>query len=105
VNTTDQILQQIKNSVRATDPDATLILYGSYARGDYRADSDIDILVLIDKDKITLEDRQRIGYPLSDIQLEEEILISPAIFARKLWETKHTITPFYKNVMREGITL
>ena len=25
-----------------------VILYGSYARGDYRADSDIDIMILLD---------------------------------------------------------
>ena len=27
-----------------------MILYGSYARGDYRDDSDLDLLVLVDKD-------------------------------------------------------
>ena len=26
----------------------TVILYGSYARGDYKADSDIDIMILLD---------------------------------------------------------
>ena len=60
---TSQILQQIKRSFSVTDPDATLILYGSYARGDQREDSDIDILVLVNKDKITYDDRKRIGNP------------------------------------------
>jgi len=105
VHNKDQILQQIKNSVRATDPGATLILYGSYARGDYREDSDIDILVLLDKDKITFDDRKRIGYPLYDIQLETDTIISPKIYARNTWNTSLKITPFYKNVTREGILL
>ena len=99
---TAQILQQIKRSVQATDPGATLILYGSYARGDYRPDSDIDVLVLIDKDKVTYEDQKRIGSPLYHIELETGIIISPMIFSRKSWESKHHITPFYKNVTREG---
>ena len=45
------ILQLIKDSVQQTEPGATLILYGSYARGDEREDSDIDILILVDRDK------------------------------------------------------
>lgn len=89
----------------ATDPDATVILFGSYARGDYREDSDIDILVLIDKDKVTFEDDKRIGYPIYHISLNYDILITPLIFSRKAWETRHRISPFYKNVTREGIIL
>ncbi len=80
-------------------------MYGSYARGENRKDSDIDILVLIDKDKITLDDREKIGAPLYDIQLETEILISPIIYTRNTWNTRLQITPFYKNVTREGILL
>jgi predicted nucleotidyltransferase len=99
------ILQQIKSSVRATDPDATLILYGSYARGNNREDSDMDILVLIDKDRVTFDDQKRIGYPLYDISMDNNIHISPKVFSRKAWETKYRITPFYKNVTREGIIL
>ncbi len=102
---TSTILQQIKQSVLKTDPGATLILYGSYARGDNKEDSDIDILVLIDKDKVTIEDRQRIGHPIYRIELENETLICPILYSRKHWETKLSITPFYKNVISEGILL
>lgn len=102
---TSQILQQIKRSVSVTDPDATLILYGSYARGDQREDSDIDILVLVNKDKITYDDRKRIGNPLNHLELEVGIVISPMILSRKSWETKHTISGFFKNVAKEGKVL
>ncbi|MCD6011332.1 MAG: polymerase beta domain protein region [Flavipsychrobacter sp.] len=100
-----QILKRIKSSVHATDPDATLILYGSYARGDNRTDSDIDILVLINKDKITFEDRKRIGYPLHHLELEEGVLISPMIQSRQQWDTRYKITPLYKNIYSEGKVL
>lgn len=82
-----------------------MILYGSYARGDNREDSDIDILVLIDKDKVSFEDRKRISSPLYHLELETGIAISPLILARKLWETRHRISPFYKNVTTEGRVL
>jgi predicted nucleotidyltransferase len=101
----NRILQLIKSSVRATEPDATVVLYGSYARGDYKINSDIDILILIDKDKITSSDAKRLSYPLYDIEFETGKIISPLILSRKNWETKHRITPFYKNVRNEGIVL
>ncbi len=104
LNTTE-ILNLIKESVHATDPGATLILYGSYARGDYREDSDMDILVLLDKEKITFEDRERIAFPLYSLGRDADIHISPVFRVRNLWDTKHKITPFYKNVSREGVLL
>jgi len=101
----DYILHQIKQSVLRTDPDATLILYGSYARGDNNNDSDIDILVLINKDKVSFDDQKRIGYPLHHIELEAGVLISPMIYSRAQWDSKYKITPLYKNISRDGIVL
>ncbi|HAQ21048.1 MAG TPA: hypothetical protein DCR40_17715 [Prolixibacteraceae bacterium] len=96
------ILQLIKLSVKSTDPDATLILYGSYARGDYSADSDVDLLILLNQDRITRLDEKRIKYPLYDIEFETGTIISPLVFSKKDWETRHRITPFYENVKKDG---
>lgn len=81
------------------------MLYGSYARGDYRSSSDIDILILLDKDTITGGDEKQITYPLYDIEFETGTIISPLVLSKKDWESRHSITPFYKNVIKEGIVL
>jgi len=101
----DHILQLIKKSVKTSDPDAILILYGSYARGDYNEESDIDLLILIDKEKVTRDDKIKISYPLYDIQFETGVLISPMVVTRKFWQVDRRVTPFYENVNREGILL
>jgi predicted nucleotidyltransferase len=95
----------IKNLVKSTEPDATIILYGSYARGDNRKDSDLDLLILLDKDKITREDEKKVKYPLYDIEFETGQIISPLVISKKDWETRHKITPFYDNIRREGVIL
>lgn len=100
-----QILQQIKSSVTATDPDAKVILFGSYARGDYNEESDIDLLILINKDNITYDDRTRIGGPLYMLEIRNGISISPMIYSKDFWEHKHKITPFYESVNEEGVVL
>lgn len=100
-----EILMRIKRSVLTTDPDATIILYGSYARGDYKDDSDLDLIILIDKDKVDRDDEIRIKYPLYDIEFDTGQIISPFVLSRTKWETQHRITPFYENVAKEGIRL
>ena len=101
MNDKNHILQRVKNSIVATDPDATVILYGSFARGDFHKQSDLDILVLVNKDKITWDDQKRISYPLYDIELATGVVISPLIYSKKGW-ANHLATPFYENVLREG---
>lgn len=85
-------------------PEATVILFGSYARGDYNEESDIDLLILVDKEKVTRPDKTKITYPLYDIELQTNTLISPMVYSRQAW-AKHMITPFYENVNREGRAL
>jgi predicted nucleotidyltransferase len=98
------ILKLIKDSVAVNAPGATLILYGSYARGDYNEDSDIDLLILIDKDKITHADEDKITFPLFDIGFKTSTLISPMVYTKEAW-AKHRITPFFENVNNEGRVL
>jgi predicted nucleotidyltransferase len=100
-----RILVKIKELVKAMEPTATIILFGSHARGQDSKNSDFDILILIDNDVITYTDEQRIKYPLYDLEFETGKIISPLIFSRHAWETKHSITPFYRQVKKDGIQL
>ena len=95
----------IKNSVKSKVPNSTVILYGSRARGDNRSDSDIDILILVDKERITREDEKKIKYPLYDIEFETGKVISPLVLTKSDWESRHKITPFYENITKEGVVL
>ena len=99
------ILLKIKNSINSTVPDAKIILYGSYARGVERLESDIDILVLLNKDKITWLDEKKVKYPLYDIEFDTGKIISPLVLSKKDWEARHRITPFYESVEKEGVIL
>jgi predicted nucleotidyltransferase len=100
-----EIVEMIKDKLHKETSYATAILYGSEARGDAKEDSDIDVLILLDKDKISLKDRQEITYPLYDIELKTGVIISPKVFSKKHWESRMSMTPFFQNVMREGIIL
>lgn len=101
----DALIAKINTLVKTADPRATAILYGSWARGDQREDSDIDVLVLLDQERVTPQDERRIKYPLYELEFETGIIISPLVLSRHDWERRHRITPFFQNVKAEGIVL
>jgi predicted nucleotidyltransferase len=102
---TNTILTEIKKTVTNRFPDAQIILYGSRARGDFRIDSDWDVLILLNQEKITNEIEETLTNPLYDLEIDFGQVISPMIYSAKDWNNIYSVTPFFKNVMREGKTL
>jgi len=101
-NSEKSILKQIKKIVKGKDPSAKVYLYGSRSRGTAKSDSDWDLLIILNRDNITIDFEKEITYPLYDLEFETGEIISPMLYTEKEWNTKYSITPFYKNVMREG---
>ena len=100
-----EIVDSLREIIHKEAPSATVILYGSEARGDAGPDSDIDLLILVDNDKVTLEDETKITYPIYELELKTGVLISPLVISGRNWENRPFKTPFYINVMNEGIEL
>ena len=94
----------IRQRIDMIDPDAEIILYGSRARGDERSDSDWDIIVLTDY-PADLEKEQVFRNQLYDLELETGESLSVFVYSKNDWETRQRITPFYQNVIHEGIQL
>ena len=85
-------------------PGGRMFLFGSQARGDANEDSDLDILILLDKTKIKTEDFNAVAYPVVELGWKMGIEINPLIYTFEDWE-KRNFTPFYKNVQKESIEL
>ena len=99
------VVEQIKKVVHEVAPTAKAILFGSEARGDARPDSDIDLLILMDGDKISLESEEAVTLPLYELELKTGIAINPIVMLKKLWDNRPFKTPFYVNVVNEGVVL
>lgn len=79
-------------------------LYGSYARGDYTGESDVDILLTVDleNDEISKQ-RMAVASVSSRLSLEYGVTVSVTVKSKQQFQRYSSVLPFYQNVMREGI--
>ena len=83
-----------------------VILYGSYARGDYEKNSDLDIMILTDlSDEEIVNIRTQIWDIAYDIGLKNDIIISSLIKNINDYNYWLDTLPFYMNVQKEGVIL
>ena len=83
-----------------------IILYGSYARGDYVQDSDIDIMILVNmSDEEIFGKRHELSNITFDYNFDYGIQIMPVV--KNMEHFNHWIGayPFYNNVQKEGVEL
>ena len=76
-------------------------LYGSYARGDYRQGSDVDVMILLKDYKSYWEEIQRSSQLASDIALKYEVTVSRLFIKEIQW--KESVMPVIRNIRKDGV--
>ena len=89
-----------------------MVLYGSYARGDYHEDSDVDVMILLDVPP--KEERKRlddVAAITSDFNMEHDLDIEPLVHTVALFQKWEKNYPFFSNIkktappVREAVSL
>ncbi|MBQ9671727.1 MAG: nucleotidyltransferase domain-containing protein [Prevotella sp.] len=95
-----QVIENIRQVGRNTlPPNSSLLLFGSQARGDAHRGSDWDLLILLDKPRISLDDYD-VSYPFRELGWDLGEEINPQVYSKKEW-ANYSFTPFYKNVEQD----
>jgi len=95
------ILESIKSIVLNIDENSEVVLFGSRARGDFSANSDWDMLILLEKEA-TEALKRHIRDQIFDLELETDEVISTIIENKADW-ANYQVTPLFQNIEKEGI--
>ncbi|GAB2559507.1 nucleotidyltransferase domain-containing protein [Spirosoma areae] len=80
-----------------------VILYGSYARGDFHAESDVDYLVVLTDGTVQAgKEVRRMAPIIGSLSLKYDIEVSVFPVAASKYTSGYTL--FYQSVEQEGIT-
>ena len=103
-NVSKEFVAEIKNIF--SDKLKKVILYGSYARGDYDDESDIDVMVLADMSDEEIEKKFNDVIDLKcAIDNKYNVYLSPKAKDIHHFNKWLPYLPFYKNVNAEGVVL
>lgn len=97
-----EILYEISKRLSAEGRILRIVAYGSRVRGDYRGDSDLDVMVIVDKKDRYIKDRLiEIFY---SYELEADVSFSLAVLSLEEFEfNKKLGSPFIANIEKEGM--
>ncbi|MCM1211466.1 MAG: nucleotidyltransferase domain-containing protein [Blautia sp.] len=83
-----------------------VVLYGSYARGDFKQDSDMDIMILAD---VLPEEISRYADKVYDVTYDFEMQygmeINPSVQSIQTYEQWKNVSPFFMNIEKDGVAV
>lgn len=83
-----------------------ILLYGSYARGDYNNDSDIDIVAIVRGERYDLQQKlDQLWDVSSDLEVEYGVIVSPTVIPFNEYMEYREILPYYRNIYKEGVAI
>ncbi len=101
--TIEPVVREFKAALRAMYGDRLreAVLYGSYARGDYDDESDIDLMIVLNDERVdTFAEIRRISPLETRFLLDYGLVVSPLVAYSRY---KDSFSPIYQEVRKDGM--
>ena len=98
-----KLMKELKDGLQRIygDKMKAVYLYGSYARGDYRQGSDVDVMVLLKDYRDYWKEYMRSSDYVSDISLKYDVTVSYILIKELQW--KEADKPVLRNIRKDGV--
>ncbi len=92
-------LSRLKTELEKVAGNLRMIVFGSYARGDFTSESDIDILILV-PDGLAAEREDKLREVLKEFAQKHNAFLAPIILRQSDFERR---LPLYLRLKEEGV--
>ena len=99
-----QIVSEFKEKVSEKFGKVEVILFGSCARDKAEEESDIDILVILDRD-VDIKVRESIYDIAYELNLKYDVVLDVSVYSRVEWDRYREVLPFIINIEKEGVVV
>jgi predicted nucleotidyltransferase len=97
-----ELLTEITERILEATTPRKIVLFGSYARGDYGPDSDLDLLIIVDEAHSTHAETARIYEALAGLHVPIDIVVVRDSFVQRYGDLVGTVV---RPALREGKVL
>lgn len=96
-------IQETVSQLHSNYPIKTILLYGSKAKGNSTAESDMDLLVLTGR-KLNWKERNSMTDAIYDIQLKYDVVISLLVVPEDEWKSgKYSVLAIHDEIEKYGV--
>jgi predicted nucleotidyltransferase len=78
-------------------------LFGSYARGEQTDESDVDVLIVLDRIDNYGAEIERTGYLISPVSIQYDVSVSRILVSEAEWQEEQS--PFFESVREDAIAV
>ena len=100
------VLEALREGIARELPDCgfRMTVFGSRARGDAEPDSDMDILLEVDTERLPFADRRRLSRLAGEVSIDSEIVVVLLIVDQETNRERGDFSVF-ENIREEGISV
>jgi predicted nucleotidyltransferase len=101
-----RVLSDLRREIARRLPDlrVRMTVFGSRARGDAEAESDMDVLLEVETPRVAPSDKQRLRDIASEISLASGIIVSLLVVDQHILKERGDFS-FFDNIRDEGIAV